>query len=356
MDIARRLLLLGIGAGMAGCVKRGAEPPPLVLDTSLLDHAFPELAARARPGFLNAGVQVPATNQAWCWDKVTRMPLQSVFKAPLASAALAEVDAGRMTLNERIRLTADDLSPLHSRIDAAWPTPPEGHIMDMPAIDLIALAVQESDNTAADTVMKRIGGPAAVTAWLRAKGVEGISIDRYERDLQQDLAGLPMFRPEWKDEVAWLAARDEVPTETRERAMNAYLADARDTATVPAALDWLNRLASGQLLSPASTRLLLRLMTDTATGSHRIRAGVPSSASLAHKTGSAATDLGRTPAANDIGLVTLADGRRFAAAVFLAGSTATEAERDRLIADTARLFVRALGDPRPASPSTVKPL
>lgn len=342
---------------MASCARRStAPPPPLALDTALLDREFPGLVARSRPGFLNGGVLIPATGQSWCWDKDTRMPLQSVFKAPLASAALAEVDAGRLKLNERIRLTVDDLSPLHSPIDVAWPTPPEGHVMDMPAIDLIALAVQDSDNTAADTIMKRIGGPGAVTAWLRAKGIDGISIDRYERELQQDLAGLPAFRPEWKDETAWLAARDSVPTGARESAMNAYLADPRDTVTTPAALEWLRQLSLNQLLSPGSTRLLLRLMTHTATGLQRLRAGLPADASLAHKTGSAATDLGRTPAANDIGLVTLKDGRQFAAAAFLAGSTATEAERDRLIADTARLFVRAVSQPSPASPSAMKPL
>jgi beta-lactamase class A len=84
------------------------------------------------------------------------------------------------------------------------------------------------------------------------------------------------------------------------------------------------------------------LLTHTETGVRRLRAGLPTDASLAHKTGTAPTDLGRTPAINDIGLVTLKDGRQFAIVAFLAGSTATEPERDRLIADTARLFTRAL--------------
>jgi beta-lactamase class A len=83
--------------------------------------------------------------------------------------------------------------------------------------------------------------------------------------------------------------------------------------------------------------LLLRLMTDSTTGQGRLRAGLPAGASLAHKTGTAATDLGLTPATNDIGIVTLASGRRFALAAYLAGSTATPAARDRLIADAAAL-------------------
>ncbi|MEO8927348.1 MAG: serine hydrolase, partial [Caulobacteraceae bacterium] len=72
-------------------------------------------------------------------------------------------------------------------------------------------------------------------------------------------------------------------------------------------------------------------------------AGLPPGAALAHKTGSSGTDLGFTPATNDIGIVTLKDGRRFAIAAFLAASTATEPDRDKLIADAARLAVRAMG-------------
>jgi beta-lactamase class A len=83
--------------------------------------------------------------------------------------------------------------------------------------------------------------------------------------------------------------------------------------------------------------LLLRLMTDSATGLGRLRAGLPPGATLAHKTGTAPTDLGLTSATNDIGIVTLANGRRFVAAAYLAGSTATEVGRERLIADAARL-------------------
>jgi beta-lactamase class A len=207
------------------------------------------------------------------------------------------------------------------------------------AVDLIALAIQRSDNTAADTIMKRIGGPAAVTAWLRARSIGDIRVDRYERELQVEVSGMPPFQPAWKDPRAWQAARDAVPAADRERASAGYLADPRDTATVPATLDFLTRLARGELLSPTSTRLLLRLMTDSATGVHRLGAGLPPGAALAHKTGTAATDLGLTPATNDIGVVTLADGRRFAIAAYLAGSTATEAVREGLIADAARLAV-----------------
>jgi beta-lactamase class A len=340
----RRLFVTALGAALAGCgapARKAAAPGRL--DVTKLSAEFPRLAARARPAQFGAGVALIGSGQSWTSDARTRFPMQSVFKAPMAAAALAEADAGRLKLGERITITETELSPPFSAINQAWPTPPDHHSLSLPAVDLIALAVQRSDNTAADVIMKRVGGPGAVTAWLQQKGLPEISIDRYERELQQEIAGMPPFQPAWKDEGAWLAARNTVPALAREAAMAAYLADPRDTATLPGTLTFLTRLAIGELLSPTSTRLLLALMTASVTGAHRLKAGLPAGASLAHKTGSARTDLGLTPATNDVGIVTLADGRRFAAAAYLAGSTATEAQRDRLIADAAALFAACVG-------------
>ena len=59
--------------------------------------------------------------------------------------------------------------------------------------------------------------------------------------------------------------------------------------------------------------------------------------------GSGKTAFGVNPATNDIGIITLKDGRRYAVAVFLAGSPASDAERDDIIADVARAVARAAG-------------
>ncbi|HEV7157510.1 MAG TPA: class A beta-lactamase [Caulobacteraceae bacterium] len=331
--IDRRLLMAGLSA-VAGC--KPAAPAravgPARLDTVRLTTAFPSLARRARPGGLGLGVGLAPSGPAWVSDAKARFPLQSVFKVFLAGAALAQVDAGSLKLAEPIVLTDADRTPLYSAIGPAW----KGGDLTLPLVDLIALAIQRSDNIAADALMKRIGGPAKVTAWLQSKDVEGVRIDRYEREIQPQSVGLGTLQPGMTDK-AWQAAREAVPPAQREAAITAYLADPRDTATLAGSLDYLTRLANGQLLSPASTRLLLRLMTDAATGSHRLKAGLPPGAILAHKTGTSATVLGLTPATNDIGIVTLPSGRRFVIAAYLAGSTATETAREDLIADAARL-------------------
>ena len=331
----RRSAVLGLPLALLAACKAGAPPKsegPAVLETLRLQSGYVALRDRAKPGILGLGVSLGKV--AWVSDDKARFPMQSVFKVFLAASALAAVDAGQLTLSEPITLTRQDLVPWYSPIVEAW----KGEAMTLPVADLIALSVQKSDNLAADTLMKRIGGPPAVMAWLRGKAIEGISIDRYEKEIQPDTQGLGPFQPAWADPKAWAAARDANPAAVQEAATTRYLADPRDTATLQGSLDFLTRLANGELLSAPSTRLLLRLMTDS-IGLDRLKDGIPDGAVLAHKTGTSATNLGLTPATNDIGIVTLPNGRRFAVAAFLSGSTATEEARNGLIADAARLAV-----------------
>ena len=77
-------------------------------------------------------------------------------------------------------------------------------------------------------------------------------------------------------------------------------------------------------------------MTETGTGAHRIKGMLPADAVVAHKTGTSGTAAGVTAATNDVGIVTLPDGRHLAIAVFVSDSTADEAAREGVIAKAAR--------------------
>jgi len=127
------------------------------------------------------------------------------------------------------------------------------------------------------------------------------------------------------------------------QAMRAYLADPRDTATPNGMLEFLNMLNREELVSPASTQLLLRILFESPSTPNRIRAGLPPGARVAHKSGSSGSDQGLTPATNDVGIIVLRDRRAYALAVFLAGSTAEEPAREALIAQVTRATVRAVG-------------
>ena len=264
--------------------------------------------------------------------------MADLFMLPLAAAALGEVDAGRMKLGEPVPIRDVDLSPPPSLINRTF-----RGATTLPAIDLIALAVQHGDNTAADVIMSRIGGPGAVGGWLQAKEVQGLRIDRYAREVIPAMSGMPSFRAQWATQAGFDDARALVPPAEREAAVQAYLRDPKDTTTVPAMLGFLDKLSDGRLLSPASTRLLIGLMTRSAAPVAGLAASLPSGATLARKTGSSGTDLGLTAATNEVGLVTLEGGKTIAVAAFLTGSTATASERGALIADAGRLVFGAFG-------------
>lgn len=308
------------------------------IDAAVLDEEIATIAERAQPGVLEVAVQNLEGGEMWAWNGQKAFPLQSVFKLALGAAVLAEVDAGRLSLDEVLTLGEEDISPAFSPVADAWP-----QVTTYTVRDLLARTVGESDNTAADVLMKRIGGPGVVAAWLRGKGIKEFRVDRYERELQSDVQGMASFRIAWKGWPAWKAVRDTVPEEARRHAQLVYLSDPRDTATAAGALNFLRQLSRGELLKPASTKLLLQIMTESTPGQNRLKAGLPEGATIAHKTGTAATDVGMTPATNDIGIVTLKDGRRYAVVVFLAASPQDEAARDKTIADAMRVIVKAAG-------------
>ncbi|MBV8682166.1 MAG: serine hydrolase, partial [Caulobacteraceae bacterium] len=245
----------------------------------------------------------------------------------------------KMRLNERLRIDRDGLSPPPSRVNEQFAR--DGGPLDLPLADLIGLAIQHDDNTAADAVLKRVGGPTAVTAWLGEKGFKGLRLDSYARQRIPEMFGLGDFRAEWADERGFAHALEGIEPAMREEAMDRYLADSRDTATVPGMIDFLGGLATGKLLSGDSTRFLLALMADRPDAARGLAQGLPAGSTLSSAGSSSHTSLGLTPVDNRAAIATLPGGRRLAMAVFLVGSAATEAERARLMADAGRLLATA---------------
>lgn len=339
----RQTLALAAAATAAACHKRRLETPAPhggEMDTHVLDAGFPALASRARPGAFAMGVMDLATTKTWYWNTNRGFPLAGAAALPIATAAMAEVDAGKLSLGERIRFGSLDLSPF-SLITQAWPDPPDNRSTSMRASDLIQLALREGDSTAIDVLMNRIGGPGAVAAFLQLKGVLGLRVDRYQRGIVSDMFAMPAFRPAWKTQAAFDAARDRSPPTVRQAAMDRFILDPRDTATVPAALGFLALLTEGELVSANSTRLLLDWM-QTAPGS-LFAAGLPAGTPIAHTSGQARTDLGFTPATTELAIATFPSGRRYALAGFLIGSTATAEGRRALFGAGAALATKAIG-------------
>jgi len=89
----------------------------------------------------------------------------------------------------------------------------------------------------------------------------------------------------------------------------------------------------GEILKPASTKLLMQFMINTTTGPGRLKGMLPSTTKVAHKTGSSDTnDKGITAATNDAGIITLPDGNHLLITVFVKDAAADESTRERVIA------------------------
>lgn len=340
-SLGRRDLLVG-GASLALCACHKDEPLTVShtprLDMRRLDTEVAALAARAAPGVLGFGLMNLESGEFWVRLDDRSFPMMSVFKLPLGAAVLAEVDAGRLSFAETLTIADKDLSPPLSPIADAWPGRKAYTVGE-----LFTAALSDSDNTAADVLMKRIGGPGVVTAWLQAAKVDEIRVDRYERELTPEALGMAAFRPAWKGEAAFGAAVATVPPARRHAATLAYMADPRDSATPRGMLGFLRKLNDGELLSAASTRRLLGVLEATPRGADRLKAGLPKDAAFAHKPGTSFVDQGLAAAYNDVGIFTLKDRRRYAIAAFLTGSTAPAAARAALFADLGRVAVHSVG-------------
>jgi beta-lactamase class A len=312
--------------------------PAAALDRSLLQQRVEALSREAGRGVLGVGVLDIRTGERWLHNGTRPFPMQSVYKAPIAVAVLRDVDRGRLKLDQVVTIRREDLSVPLSPINREF----SGESRTYTLRRLLENMVSLSDNTAADALTRLVGGPAAVTAVMKEAGIEGMRVDRYERDMQPQTLGLGPFQPEWTDYAALSAASNRVPEAQKRQALEAALADPRDSPTPAATLEFLAKLQAGQLLSAASTDLLLAIMRGSPTGPDRLKAGLPKGSSLAHKTGTSATSLGINMATNDIGLATLPDGRVIAIAAYLSASDKPAKERERILAGIARAAVEAL--------------
>ncbi|KPH82064.1 hypothetical protein AE618_05490 [Bosea vaviloviae] len=316
-----------------------ATPTSADWDKAKLDK---EIAAieRQSQGRLGVALLDLRDRKTWSHRGTESFPMQSVFKWPLAIAALQAVEAGKLQLDQPITIRRSEFSLYHSPLAKAF----KGDSNAYPLRELIALAAGESDNTAADILMREIGGPKVVSAMLRDGGISGISVDRYERQFQPEVFGLPGFG--WDqviDEPAYRTKLSALDRKTRQAALLAALKDKRDSATPEASVLFVEAQAKGNWLrDPAHNALIDGIVTQTKSGPDRIRAGLPQGAGFAHKTGAGLTMDGVNHATNDIGLVTLPNGRVFAIAVYLVGSTADAKEREAAHAAVAKAAVSAL--------------
>ena len=250
-------------------------------------------------------------------------PQQSVSKTWVALTVLDMVDQGKLRLDQKVRITRDDLAVFHQPIRDQVIA--NGSI-EVSVLNLLETSIRASDNTANDSLLRTVGGPQAVTTFIARKNLGAIRFGPGERALQSGIAGL-----DWKQEYAigrrFYAARDAVPLAARKAALDRYLNDPIDGASPQAIVRALAKLAKGELLSASSTRLMLDIMSRTSSGPNRLKAGVPAGWSFLHKTGTGQILPTVSTGYNDIGIMTAPDGTRYAVAVMMGSTTASIPQR-----------------------------
>lgn len=261
-------------------------------------QAPPELEAYERDSGGRIGVYAEnlATGQKLAWRADERFVMCSTFKASLAACVLARVDRGEEQLAAMIPYGQADLleyAPVAKQNLAAGA---------MSVTEMCKAIVELSDNTCANLLLARIGGPAALTSFWRSIGDTTSRLDHDEPELNRSPPG-----------------------------------DPHDTTTPAAMTGNLKRLVTGEALSPASRGQLTEWMVGCKTGANRLRGGLPADWKIGDKTGYNGKD-----AAGDVAVVWPKGDAPILIAAYTQGGTPTAAQIAAAFARIGRMVAERL--------------
>ncbi|TGX55237.1 serine hydrolase [Sphingomonas gei] len=285
-----------------------------------------------------AGIAVTSIDDGWMASNVTArrpLPQQSVSKLWVTMTVLDAVDRGTVRLDDPLTITRADFTLFHQPI-ASLVKGDTGYTTTV--AEIMRRAMQMSDNTCNDKLLRLVGGPQAVRDFIARKQLGTIRFGPGEKLLQAGTAGL-QWRPEYSMGNSFAVARAKLSPEVRRAAFDSYVKDPPDGAAPASIAEALARLKRGELLSPSSTDWLLATMGGAKTGKARVRGAVPPGWLYGHKTGTGQDLGGRTAGFNDVGILTAPDGRSYALAVMIGDTSRPIRERQLLMQAVARAVV-----------------
>lgn len=271
--------------------------------------------AEAAKGKVGVAAVVLETGDAALLNPDGHFPMQSVYKLPIAMAVVEQFRIEDRSLDELVGVTKDDMVRQGQRSPLRDEHPDGG---EFTVREMIRLALVESDGSASDVLIRVLGGADKVQAYLSQIGINDMKVVNTEKEIGKD----------WETQY-------------------------QNWATPPAAVDVLRQLCSegvrvgneacsnGPLFEAPSTfpeeiSALLDTMANSIPGPNRLRGLLPKKTTVAHKTGTSGTQNGITAATNDIGIISLPNGRHVAIAIFVSDSPADEKTRELTIAKIAK--------------------
>lgn len=287
--IDRRLFLLASGAALLGAAAPAPRPRAVRPD-------FDEIEARlGRGGRLGVAALDTGSGRRLAHRPDEPFALCSTFKLALAAATLADVDRGRRSLTDEIAFGPADLLDYAPVVRANLA---RGRLS---VEELCAAVIEVSDNSAANLLLRPLGGPVALTRFFRRCGDRVSRLDRYEVALGANLPG-----------------------------------DPRDTTSPAAMLGLMRRILLGDVVRADSRARLVGWMERATTGMERLSAGFPDGWRVGHKTGT-----GANGAANDLAIASPPGRQPILVASYLSGGAADGAARDAAHAAVARAVAAA---------------
>jgi len=270
-----------------------------VLSPAFAQDAPPVLAAYEREtgGRIGLYAENLASGTKIVWRAEERFVMCSTFKASLAAFVLARVDRGEDRLEDMVAYGAADL------LDYAPVAKANLAAGAMSVSDMCKAIVELSDNSCANLLLARSGGPAALTAFWRATGDTVSRLDHNEPELNRSPPG-----------------------------------DPHDTTTPAAMAGNLRRFVLGEVLSPASRQHLAEWLVGCKTGNNRLRGGLPKNWKVGDKTGNNGKD-----ASGDIAIAWPDAGGPVLLCAYTQGGSPTPKQFEAVFAEIGRLAGQQLG-------------
>jgi beta-lactamase class A len=223
--------------------------------------------------------------------------LMSVTKLPQALLLLHLVDQGMVSMAKPLTFTPEHLTQ-RTASTLVKDHPQKTFALSIP--EVLRYAVGQSDNISSNVMFDAEGGPEAVTKYLRDIGINDITIGASYRD--------------------------------------PYALVNKNLGTAKAVALLLKKYHSDKLLADSSHQLLWKTMVESLPGADRIKGQLPPGTVVAHKTGSSGADsTGTIIALNDVGIVTLPNGKHLAIAVLVGNSKASADETAKIIATVSKM-------------------
>jgi beta-lactamase class A len=275
--------------------------------------SVPPIAVASEDGIVEAARQVEArlgarvglvvldtdNGRIWRHRADERFPMASTFKVLACGALLARVDAGQEELDRPVRIEQADI--------VTYSPVTEGSVgREMSLRALCEATMRTSDNSAANKVLDALGGPDAVTGFMRALGDRTTRLDRRETDLNQATPG-----------------------------------DPRDTTSPEAIAASLQTLVLGDALAAPSRDLLIEWLVGNAVGGPLLRAGIPGDWRIGDRTGA-----GGHGTRGVVAVLWPPERAPVVAVVYITETTASMDERNAAIAEIGRAVTATLSNTR----------